>query len=357
MNGIIVITALLAPASPVPAKSGTTPAGQGVDRNQALTFARMVYQLAMQATVHYAVEKKNHDRELIESAIRGLHEAAGVPVPEKVAAAVRRAAGPTELIEVLADARVLLGNNPKLTGTRSLFAAMNGFKYATDPSCHLVSPRMTNYASIDQDFGIGIELEGVTGLPWTIYHVESSIASGRAVAQGWFGSIPRVEDIPIPATFPWRVHRVIAGSPAQKAGVQPGDLITHLNGTEITAQTAKKLFFNFASDRQLFDPQTGRPASRELSLTLHRGAEQSFTASMKTENYTPETVFGVVRNTEDKWDCMLDRKYKIGYIRLGSIEQGAEAKFAAMMAELSKQGCRGLILDLRWCPGGFVNPG
>ena len=28
-----------------------------------------------------------------------------------------------------------------------------------------------------------------------------------------------------------------------------------------------------------------------------------------------------------------------------------------MLADLTKQGCRALILDLRWCPGGFVTEG
>src|SRR5207253_21005 len=28
-----------------------------------------------------------------------------------------------------------------------------------------------------------------------------------------------------------------------------------------------------------------------------------------------------------------------------------------MMADLTKQGCRALILDLRWCPGGWVTQG
>ncbi len=54
---------------------------------------------------------------------------------------------------------------------------------------------------------------------------------------------------------------------------------------------------------------------------------------------------------------MLDRTHKIGYIRLGPIESGLDDKVEEMMADLAKQGCRGLILDLRWCPGGYVTPG
>src|SRR5205814_1053962 len=79
--------------------------------------------------------------------------------------------------------------------------------------------------------------------------------------------------------------------------------------------------------------------------------------SLKGRTYTPESAFGVFRLPEDKWDCLLDRKYKIGYIRLGPIESGLDVRFGDMMAELTRQGCRALVLDLRWCPGGYVDPG
>jgi carboxyl-terminal processing protease len=54
---------------------------------------------------------------------------------------------------------------------------------------------------------------------------------------------------------------------------------------------------------------------------------------------------------------MLDRQSKIGYIRLGAIETELETRVGEMMADLAKKGCRALILDLRWCPGGYVQPG
>ena len=68
-------------------------------------------------------------------------------------------------------------------------------------------------------------------------------------------------------------------------------------------------------------------------------------------------VFGVLRLPGGKWDCLLDREHKIGYVRVGPIEYGADERLAEMLADLAQQGCRGLILDLRWCPGGFVNEG
>ncbi|MBA4188449.1 MAG: hypothetical protein C0467_10630 [Planctomycetaceae bacterium] len=357
MTGIVALALLVSPAAPVPAKPIPKPAAGFVDRNQALNFARLVYQLAEQVAVNYVVAKKDHQKELIEAAVRGLYDEAGQGVPENVKTALARAGSATELVEVLADVRVLLGDHPNLTGAKSLFAAMNGFKHATDPICGLYSARINAFASVDQDFGVGLELEGVVGTRWALYQVEQGVALGRFGAIGWFGPVPKADAIPSPAGVPWRVRRVIPGSPTQRAGVKPGDTITHLNGTELTAETANRLFSQLANPTQVFDPATGRVKVQERTFTFRRGTEKPFTATLKSDPYMPESAFGVIRTAEDKWNCMLDREHKIGYIRLGPIETGLDAKFAEMMSELTKNGCRALILDLRWCPGGYVDPG
>jgi carboxyl-terminal processing protease len=35
----------------------------------------------------------------------------------------------------------------------------------------------------------------------------------------------------------------------------------------------------------------------------------------------------------------------------------ADERVAEMLLDLKRAGCKGLILDLRWCPGGYVTPG
>lgn len=357
MTGLAVLTLLAAPTAPVPAPPPAAGAPSGADRAQAQTFSRLVYQLAEQVAAAYVVEKKDHVRELIAAAVRGVYEEAGQAVPENVKDAVARASGAAELADALADARLRLGNHPNLTGAKSLFAAVNGFRHATDANNGLYSPRINAYAGVDQDFGVGLELEGVVGARWTLYQTEYGMAGGRYPLVGWMGPSVLPETVANPAGVPWKVRRVVPGSPAQRAGVKPGDVITHFNGTEITATTANKLFAQFVTPPQVFDPATGRAAPQDRTLTLRRGDDKPVAVSLKAEAYAPESAFGVLRTPDDKWDCMLDRKYKIGYIRLGPIEQGLDAKVADMVGDLEKRGCRGLILDLRWCPGGYVTPG
>lgn len=354
MVGITVAGLLMmAPAAPVPAEPPVQ--APKADRFKAQEFARMVYQAGDQIALRYVkpVEMKS----LIAGAVRGMYEECSLAVPDRVAQAINNANKIEDLIETLADVRLLLANQPALRGPRALYAAINGFKHATEPACQLASPRASAFASIDMDFGVGIELEGVSGKPWILYQVEYHTARGQYPTSGWLDEPLKPEAVNAPAGVPWRIHRVIAESPAQKAGIRPGDVITHVNGTEITAENVNAEFAKFAFPPQMFDPQTGLPLAPDRTFTFRRGKEKPFRVTIKGTPYTPMSAFGVMRSGEEKWDCMLDRTYKIGYIRIGAIESSLDTKVGDMLAELERKECRALILDLRWCPGGYVDPG
>ena len=256
MVGIAAFALVLAaPAAPVPAQP-PVPAPQA-DRFKAVEFARTVCQAGEQVAVRYV--KPVEMKDLIEAAARGMYEECGLPVPDRVLKAIRDAGTALELVDTLADVRLLLANQPALRGPRALYAAINGFRHATEPLCQLVSPRANTFASIDMDFGIGIELEGVGGAPWMLYQVEYKTAQGHFAPVGWLEPVPRLDAVNAPAGVPWRIKRVIAESPAQKAGVKPHDIITHFNGTEVTAESVNKLFAQFAFPPQMFD-RADRPA-------------------------------------------------------------------------------------------------
>ena len=358
MVGLVSIgLLLLASAAPVPVPP-PPPAVSTAERNQAIQFAHMIHNLGVQVRREHLAEPEI--KNLIAGAVRGLYDEAGVKVPDEVLQAVNRAGeNSSELVSLLADARIRLGNIPALSGPRALFAAANGFKHATDPYCGLASHRVNTVISVDMDFGIGLELDGVSGQRWSIFRMERAAAIGQLPATGFFGPLPKPDAVPSPASFPWRIKRIIPGSPAQKAGVKPGDTITHLNGEEITAENANRLFVRFAEPPGVaFDPNTGQPLPLKRTFKLKRAkVEKPIDLTLETQRYEPEAVFGVMRTSDTKWDCMLDRQDKIGYIRIGPIEEGSDAKLGDMLDDLTKQGCRALILDLRWCPGGYVTPG
>src|SRR5262249_10795386 len=72
--------------------------------------------------------------------------------------------------------------------------------------------------------------------------------------------------------------------------------------------------------------------------------------------FTPEAVYGVRRRTDNSWDFMLDITNRIAYLRLGFIGEEADEQMAEAIAGLRSAGGRGLVVDLRGNPGGFVTP-
>jgi C-terminal processing protease CtpA/Prc len=350
---LLLIVALISPAAPVPVPPPLPPIGHSVDRHQATQFAQLVWHTAQLVRGMYLHEVSTQD--LLIGAIRGLYEAAGEKAPDELLKAAAREEG-TDLLNLVAEARLRLGNSAALAGPRSLFVAVNGFKHALDPHCGLASPRINSLVSVDFDFNLGFELDGASGQRMSIYRMERGVASGALASSGWFGPVPKAEDVPCPALFPWRVKRVIPGGPAQRAGLKPGDLLTHVAGEEITATNVNRMFIKLAEPpASAIDPNTGRPLPVKRAFQFARG-KTVIETTLETQPYEPESVAGVMRNAEGKWDCLLDREYKIGYIRLGAVERNAEKPFEAMLDDLTKQGCRALILDLRWCPGGYVDP-
>ena len=351
MGGLAAIgLLLLSPAAPLPAP--VVPPNSSVNRDQALNFAGTVVQLAYHVSEQYI--RPPEIKDLLEASLRGLYEEAGTACPEEVLQTIRRAHSHTEFTEALAEARMALGNSVSLRGPRALCAAVNGFRYATDPHTILVTPRITTFVSVEMDFGIGMELEGVSGPRWTLYQVELGYATGRFSSDPAIGSVEK--PLP-PLSFPWRVRRVIPGSPCQMAGMKPGDVVTHMDGKAITAENSLDLFRNLRTSAIDVEPvsEQVKPVTRRFTVR-REGHAEPIRLTVKGEPYLPETVFGVRRISQESWDHMLDRQNRIGYIRVGFIENSTDAKVSETLADLTQKDCKALILDLRWCPGGFVDP-
>src|SRR5262245_165318 len=111
MTEVVALTLLVVTAAPVPA--GPLPDVGPVDGNQAAQFAWVVDQLVQQIARSSAREVS--ESALIEGAIRRLHDEVGLAVPEGTLAAIRKG----DLVErprILREARIALGNHPKLQG-------------------------------------------------------------------------------------------------------------------------------------------------------------------------------------------------------------------------------------------------
>lgn len=123
----------------------------------------------------------------------------------------------------------------------------------------------------------------------------------------------------------------IKNSPAEKAGVQAGDLILAVDGQECTA-----------NDMNTISSKIKGEAGTTVKLKLQRGNE-TLELDIKRESVTVNPV-------ESK---MLESN--IGYIKFTSFDENTSEDFKKNFETLQKQGAKSLIIDLRNNGGGIVD--
>ncbi len=151
-----------------------------------------------------------------------------------------------------------------------------------------------------------------------------------------------------------RVVTPLEGTPAQRAGIRAGDLIKKVDGQSTEG---------FSLD-QAVDVITG-PADTEVTLTMEREVKAADGSKATEEkDYTLArkdipiiTVKGWKRNgpKENAWDWFVDPQDKIGYVRLTQFSDRTDRDFDEAIAQMKDNGLNGLILDLRYNPGGLLD--
>ncbi|WP_426958522.1 S41 family peptidase [Muricoccus radiodurans] len=132
-----------------------------------------------------------------------------------------------------------------------------------------------------------------------------------------------------------KVISPIDETPAARAGVKPGDLITHINNTSTQGLTLQ----------EAVDQMRGERGTR-INLTIRReGTAQPIEITLTRETIRPQ----VVRSRMEAGD--------IGYIRLTSFNEQTEVGLRRALTQLraqAREGLKGLVLDLRNNPGGLL---
>ena len=137
----------------------------------------------------------------------------------------------------------------------------------------------------------------------------------------------------------------LVGTPAYRAGILAGDRIIKI-GDEST-------------DGMSLDDAIRRMKGKvdtELQLTVRHGHDgHEDTVSITRETVRVETVLGYRRNDDNRWDFMYDPDQHIGYIRITSFSRQTHEDLRKALQQLTENGLRGLILDLRFNPGGLLS--
>jgi carboxyl-terminal processing protease len=93
-----------------------------------------------------------------------------------------------------------------------------------------------------------------------------------------------------------------------------------------------------------------------VTLSYRRpGGSADRTATALREKYRPETVLGVSRHENNGWSYIADADRRIAHVRISALSRGTGDDLRAVIEGLLARDIRGMVLDLRWCPGGYLN--
>jgi carboxyl-terminal processing protease len=143
------------------------------------------------------------------------------------------------------------------------------------------------------------------------------------------------------------VIAAIEGGPAAQAGVLAGDRITAINGRNVKGLSAFDIELwlegQLNTDVRLTVQRGTEPKESPMELTIARGP------------VSVTTVRGFRRDSADNWEYMLDPNAGIGYVRISSFQKGTTRDLDTVLHELIADGLAGLIIDLRFNPGGLLD--
>ncbi|MFO0930121.1 MAG: S41 family peptidase [Gemmataceae bacterium] len=138
----------------------------------------------------------------------------------------------------------------------------------------------------------------------------------------------------------------MVGTPAYEAGVVAGDVILKIDG-KATEQMRMS---------EAVDMIQGEPGSKVVLTVLREGQKEPLDIPITRAIIKVPSVLGDVRRSGDpkSWDYVVDKKVRIGYIRLVTFGKNSAAELRTVVEALEKDGIRGLVLDLRNNPGGLL---
>jgi carboxyl-terminal processing protease len=135
-----------------------------------------------------------------------------------------------------------------------------------------------------------------------------------------------------------RVASVLPRTPAQRARIKEGDLITAVDGRSLAGVPA-----NVATARIKGPP--GSPVELRVVPGAGGGARN---VKLKRASVAVPVAVGQIRRAGAS---------KVAYVRYATFSEGAHGELASTIERLDRQGAQGLVLDLRGNGGGLLDEG
>ena len=133
-------------------------------------------------------------------------------------------------------------------------------------------------------------------------------------------------------------------SPAWRAGVMAGDIVL-----KIGEKDTLDMHLRDAVDLLIGEKGT------DVTIRVRHESGDEETITITRAQITVSTIRGIRRDAEHHWQFMIDPEHHIGYIRIRQFSETTAADLKEALQGLKADGMRGLIVDLRFNPGGLLN--
>ncbi|HEV3145746.1 MAG TPA: S41 family peptidase [Gemmataceae bacterium] len=300
-------------------------AGMKLDRDDAEYYADIVLRACEQVRATYINELGLG--EMIGWSIKGLYRRLEEKLPEEIAKKLEdvKSLNRSKLSDLLVEAREHLGKREDLDGKK--------------------------------DIDLSVQMMMLNLDPYTSYFDKEQVKQMQAQLQGRFTGVgiqirrDMVRDGLLVLT-------PIKGSPAYRAGVKAGDLITEIirevdqDGNKI--DPPEVLSTKGMKTDEAVRKILGKAKTKVRLKMVREGADKPIEFEITRGTVDVETVLGVSRKPDDSWNFMIDPKSKIAYIRLTQFAPRSFEDMSDVVKQLQKEGIKGLILDLRFNPGGLL---
>ncbi|MCI6277164.1 MAG: S41 family peptidase [Clostridium sp.] len=185
---------------------------------------------------------------------------------------------------------------------------------------------------IDEDALVEGAIKGMTNSlndPYTVFMNKKEFSDFNEKNEGNYVGVglqvaAKDEDIVVIAVF--------AGSPAEKAGIKPGDKIKKVADTDVSGKDLEKAVALMKNGK----------VKERVDITLDREGKGLYTTEVYRDTIVMQTVAGE----------MIDGN--IGYIQISMFDEHTGDAFTEKLQELKDSGAKGIVLDLRQNPGGLL---
>lgn len=133
-----------------------------------------------------------------------------------------------------------------------------------------------------------------------------------------------------------KVLEVYEGNPASEAGVEAGDIITHIDGEPIAGMLLSDVSY-------LMNGENGTVVKLTIARADEHGKESTHEISVTRAVVNIQRVHYALYNQ------------RTGYIRIDMFTGNCESEFETALRALQDRGMKSLVIDLRNNPGGSLN--